>query len=267
MPFIRSLLLALFLTAIASADTIKVAAAISLKEALTEIGRAYTAGGGDTIEFTFGSSGQLMAQIKSGAPIDAFVSAANKQVDDLDKEGLVDASTRRVVAGNKLVLIVPAEAKVALKGFPDLLKPEVKRLAMGEPKTVPAGQYAMQSLKAMKSAEGLAERVVYGTNVRQVLDYVERGEVEAGIVYSTDARESGDKVRTVASADPATHEPIVYPAIVVKASPHAAAARKFVEHLGSDKAKAVLAAKGFTDGKAPAAAPASAPATTARAPA
>jgi molybdate transport system substrate-binding protein len=164
--------LGFLLPILAAAETIAVAAAISLKTRMADVAKAYKADTGDDVEFTFGSSGQLMAQIKNGAPVDAFVSAAVKQVGDLAKDKLVDDATRRVVAKNVLVLIVPADAKAPPSSFAELTDERVKRVAVGEPRTVPAGQYAAQALKAMKVDDKLAGCAVYGSNVRQVLDYV-----------------------------------------------------------------------------------------------
>lgn len=229
-----------------AAETVRVAAAISMKEAVTDIAKAYEAETGDKVTLTFGSSGQLAAQLKAGAPIDVFISAATAQLDDLDKAGLVDAATRRDVAGNSIVLIVPADGKVPLADFAALADAGIKRLAIGEPKTVPAGQYAQQTLNKLGLSQRLAGRLIFGANVRQVLSYVERGEVSAGIVYATDARESGAKVRVIATADPATHDPIRYPAAVTKTSKSPVAAKRFLDSFGGEKAKAVLAAKGFT---------------------
>lgn len=236
----------------AAAEPVRVSAAISLKDALAEAAKAYKVAGGGDVEFAFGSSGELMAQIKNGAPVDAFISAANKQVDDLSKAGKIDDATRRVVAGNRLVLVVPASAKAPPAGFKELADPGVKRVSIGEPRTVPAGQYATQVLKALKVDSALGDRLVYGSNVRQVLDYVERGEVAAGVVYSTDAKQSGDKVKVVATADAALHDPIVYPAVIVRNSRNKAEAQKFLDFLAGDKGKAILATYGFTDGTAPA---------------
>jgi molybdate transport system substrate-binding protein len=233
---------------LAYAETISVAAAISLKESISQVAKAFEADTGDKVEFTFGASGQLMAQIKTGAPVDAFISAANKQVDDLEKAGLADAGTRRTIAGNTLVLIVSSDATTPLSDFKSLTGAAVKRVAIGEPRTVPAGQYAEQLLKNLEIDQKLASRLVYGSNVRQVLDYVQRGEVTAGIVYSTDAKEAGNKVKVVATADPATHEPIVYPAVVVKGSKKRDVAIRFLDYLKSDKARKVFEARGFTPG-------------------
>lgn len=227
------------------AELINVAVAVSLKEAMGEIGYSYEAQSGDKIQFTFGSSGQLMAQIINGAPVDLYISAANKHVDQLAQLGLVDMATRSVVAGNALVLIAPAGAESSPRSFEDLADPRHKRIAIGEPRTVPAGHYAMQVLTKLKLTDALASRTVYGSNVRQVLDYVERGEVAAGIVYATDALESGDKVRVIASADPTWHEPVQYPAVIVKFSRKQAAVKPFQDYLSSPKAKSILIARGF----------------------
>lgn len=243
---IRCLLLSFLLGSSAPAETLRVAAAISLKDAVSEIAKSYEKATGDKVEFTFGASGQLMAQIKNGAQVDVFISAANKQVDDLVNDKLVDAASRQVVVMNSLVLVVPADSKDAPATFEALKEPNVAKVAMGEPKTVPAGQYAEQVLKALKLDESLKPKIVYGTNVRQVLTYVERGEVSAGIVYLTDAKESGDKVRVVATSDPKTHEPIVYPGVVVTASKKQDAARKFLAYLATTDARTIFEAKGFT---------------------
>jgi molybdate transport system substrate-binding protein len=241
-PFLACLLLVI---STARAETIRVAAAISLKDAVGEIKAEYESKSGDKLEFNFGSSGQLMAQIKAGADVDVFISAANKQIDDLAKEKLVDASSRRIVVMNTLVLVVPPGDAGAPASFEALADASVKKLAIGEPKSVPAGQYAAQVLASLKLSDKLGGRLVYGTNVRQVLSYVERGEVSAGIVYATDAKEAGDKVRVTATAGPKLHEPIVYPGVVVAASKKHDAAVKFLDHLAGPEAATILAAKGF----------------------
>jgi molybdate transport system substrate-binding protein len=192
-----------------------------------------------------------MTQIQSGAPIDAFIAAADKQVDDLAKAGLLDEATRRIVAGNALVLIVPPDAKDAPNAFEKLADSNVARLAIGEPKTVPAGRYAQQVLRSLKLIDKLSDRLVYGANVRQVLDYVIRGEVSAGIVYQTDAIEAGDKVKVVATADAKWHDRIVYPAVVIKASAGHDAAKRFLDYLATDQAKAILQSRGFTPAPSP----------------
>ncbi len=241
-----TILLCLLTTTIAHADTISVSVAISLKEAVTEIAKAYEEKTGDKVEFTFGSSGQLLAQIKAGQAADIFISAAQKQADDLAKDGLVLEGSKRIIAGNSLVLIVPQAQKNPVSDWKGLAKPEVKRIALGEPKTVPAGQYGTQVLKSLELTDAVKDKIVYGANVRQVLTYVEMGEVDAGVVYLTDARESGDKVKVIATAAPNTHDPIVYPAVVVKTSKKAETATRFLDFFATEKSKGILTAKGFT---------------------
>jgi molybdate transport system substrate-binding protein len=166
-------------------------------------------------------------------------------VDALDKEGLIDAASRRVIAGNELVLIAPTDSRT-VGGFSDLADPKVKRIAIGEPKTVPAGQYAVQTLQSLKLHDTLKGRLIYGANVRQVLYYVERGEVDAGLVYATDAKLSGDKVRIVATADPKLHDPIEYPAVILKEAKERKSAERFLDHLSSRKAQAIFRDAGFS---------------------
>ena len=186
--------------AAARGEVVHVAAAISLKDALTEIGKAYRHDRQIDVELSFGSSGQMLAQIENGAPIDDFISAANEQVDAVVKAGLADAQTRRIIAANELVLVTPRDSSLGLKSFKDLAAPAVHKIAIGEPKTVPAGHYATELLKKLDLEAAIASRIVYAENVRQVLAYVERGEADAGIVYATDAKISGEKVLIVTAA-------------------------------------------------------------------
>jgi molybdate transport system substrate-binding protein len=238
-------LLSLSILSAAGAAPLSVGVAISMKEAMLDIQKSFTEQGGGDIEFAFGSSGQIANQIKNGAPIDVFISAADKQVDDLIKSDSVDAATRQVVAGNSVVLIAAKDGKDSPRSFKDLAEARFAKIAIGEPKTVPAGQYAMQVLKAEKVADAVDERLVYGSNVRQVLDYVIRGEVAAAVVYATDAKQAA-QVKVVATADEKTHDAVRYPAIVVKASKSKEAARKFLDFLAGDKAQAILKGRGFT---------------------
>ena len=243
--------------AISQPDPLRVGAAISLQNVLQEIAAKYKQQTGRNVTFTFGSSGQLMGQIRNGAPIDLFISAAHQQVDQLAGEKLIAESSRRVVATNTLVLIVPADARDPPAGFKELAEARVRRLAMGEPRTVPAGQYAQQVLDHLKLADSLRDRIIYGSNVRQVLAYVERGEVDAGIVYRTDAIESGEKVRVIATAEPAWHSPIEYPAAIVTGTKQKESAALFLDFLRSEAAAAVLESHGFgVPGTAPVTKPA-----------
>jgi molybdate transport system substrate-binding protein len=240
-----TLILSLTLTAAAYADTVTISAAISLEDALKPIAKAYESQSTDQIQFNFGASGPLAAQIQQGAPVDAFISAANKQVNDLIKSNKADAHTRRVVVRNSLVLIVPAAESDPPKSFDDLTADSIHKIAVGEPKSVPAGQYAVQTLQNLKLFDTLSSKIVYTTNVRQVLDYVVRNEVDAGIVYTTDAKVAGDKVKVVATAAATLHDPIEYPAVLITASTHQSAAAKFLDFLQSPVAKDIFATQGF----------------------
>jgi molybdate transport system substrate-binding protein len=244
MPWIAPVLLT---AAAARGETITVSAALSTKETLQAIAADYEKATAVHVRFNFQGSGELEAQIEQGAPVDAFVSADDAEMDKLTAAGDTDPATRRVVARNRLVLIVPADS-AAPASFPasfEGLKAVTGKIAIGNPKSVPAGRYAEQVFKTLKLDSAVAGRLVYGQNVRQVLTYVERGDVAAGVVYQTDADVAGDKVKVVATADAAAHDPIEYPAVVVKGSAHAAAAGRFLDYLKTDAAMAVWRAKGF----------------------
>ena len=232
-------------TTAASADSVTVSAAVSLKEPLSNIASAYERDHATTVELNLGATGHLLAQIREGAPVDVFIAASDEQMDQAESQKLVDPATRRVIAQNTLVLIVPATSKLNLSSVADVAQPQVARLAIGQPRTVPAGDYAAQALRRVKLDEAIGNRLVYGTSVRQVLDYVERGEVDAGIVYATDARQSGGRVRVAAAVDPSLHRPIRYVAAVVSASSRADAAARFVDHLMTPAAQLELSAEGF----------------------
>jgi molybdate transport system substrate-binding protein len=227
------------------AEDISVAAAISLKESLEAIRQTYESTTGDHLNFTFASSGQLASQIQNGAPIDLFLSAARKQVDDLKKAGKGDDATACVFVSNELVLIVPIRGRVEIKSFDELGDARVQKLAIGDPKVVPAGQYAQELLDHLKLTEKLKVRIIYGLNVRQVLQYVQGAEVDAGIVYRSDAKLADKQVQVVATSDPGWHQPIEYWGVVVADSKHAAAAKKFLDYLQTDQAQAIFNTHGF----------------------
>jgi len=247
MSLLRAFIVLILVCASASAETtIRVGAAISLKDALTDLAGSFQKSTGDKVELTFGSSGQIQAQIRNGGDIDVFIAASRSQVRDLIKTDSVLPETQRVIAGNTLVLVVPADVKTSLDGFESLAGDSMKKLAIGEPKTVPAGAYAVEVLEKLGIYEKVHPRIVFGANVRQVLSYVERGEVSAGIVYGTDAKEAGEKVRIVATASEYLRSPIVYPAVVVKTSKKIDASKRFLDFLSTDQAKKTLTARGFS---------------------
>ena len=229
----------------AAAAPLTVSAASSLKEALLEAAEAFVARGGSQVQFNFGATGRLLAQIREGAPVDAWIAASDEHMRQGEALDLVDPASRSVIASNRLVLIVPRAGKGQVESFERLSDPAIGRLAIGEPRTVPAGQYAGQVLAALDLEASLQGRIVHGGNVRQVLDYVERGEVDAGIVYLTDAKPAGDAVRIVAEAKPNWHDPIRYVAATVRRSGRADEVSGFIRFLTSDAGQKILASHGF----------------------
>lgn len=229
----------------APTSTILVAAAVSLQKALQEVTPIYTkANPNQTVNYNFASSGVLEQQIQQGAPIDVFIAAADKQINSLQRQGLLVSGTQKILLTNQLVLVAPKQSTVSLTGFKQLTKPEIKRISIGEPRTVPAGQYATEVLKNLGILEQVKSKFVLGNNVKAVLTTVETGDVDAGIVYITDAK-SSDKVTIAAIADEKLHSPIHYPIAVLKSSKSLDAAKQYVEFLQSSPAKAVFKKYGF----------------------
>jgi molybdate transport system substrate-binding protein len=220
-----------------------VSAAASLTESFREIGARFDASHGGTTRFNFAASGVLIAQIGQGAPVDVFVSADPETVDRGVKDKLLDLGTRRDFATNSLVLIAAADSTAALTGVTDLAGPGVRHVAVGKPASVPVGRYTRQALEAAGLWARIETRIVYADSVRQALDYVSRGEAEAGFVYRTDALLAKDKVRIVTPVQ--DHAPVRYPAAVVQDSRQPAAARAFVDYLLGPEAQAILARHGF----------------------
>ena len=224
--------------------SLTVSAAISLSQALAEIKTVYQGSNPNvTITYNFGASGALEQQIQQGAPVDVFLSAATKQMDGLQQANLLLNDTRRNFLTNRLVLITPKNG-VVLSDFKQLTEARIKKIAIGEPKSVPVGQYAQEMLSKLGLWQQVLPKLVLGNNVRQVLTFVESGNVDAGIVYATDAKAS-TKVSVRATAAANLHSPIVYPLAVIRNSRNPAAAKAFVEFLGGERAKIVFLKYGF----------------------
>ena len=227
-----------------SNTSLLISAAASLKDILEEIKPLYQQSKPNVkISYNFGSSGALQQQIEQGAPADIFISAAKKQVDALEQKGLLVAGTRNIIAKNRLVLVVPKNS-VGITSFYNLKDAKVKKIALGEPRSVPAGQYAQQVLEKLKIWNQVKSKLVFANNVRQVLASVETGNAEAGLVYVTDAKIS-NKVKIVVAADEKYHSAIIYPLAVVKRSKNLAAAKEFSQFLSSEQAKTVFKKYGF----------------------
>lgn len=221
-----------------------VSAAVSLREALQEIAGLYRQRQTrSSITYNFAGSGTLQRQIEQGAPVDVFVSASPREMDALQAKGLVMTATRRNIAANEVVLIVPRNSH-AVSGFDDLAAPGVKRIALGEPASVPAGKYAQETLRSLNQWDQLQPKLVFAQDVRQVLGFVATGNADAGLVYRTDAQIT-DQVKLVAVASQSLHSPIVYPAAVLKSSNDPELAEQFVKFLVTSEAQAVLARHGF----------------------
>jgi molybdate transport system substrate-binding protein len=230
----------------ASAHELTLSIAISMKEAVEEIGRGFAASHpGVTLRYNLGSSGELQKQIEAGAPVDLFISAGQRQMDELEKAGFIVSASRRALARNVLTVIKPADSRVDIGKTADLLDGRVKRVAIGNPKIVPVGQYSEESLRALGSWERLLPKLVFAENVRQVLDYVVRGEVDAGFVYTTDIVTRAASVKETFRPPEDTYRPVVYPAAVVAASKQQALAQAFIGALVSRDGQTALARLGF----------------------
>ncbi|MDJ0531258.1 MAG: molybdate ABC transporter substrate-binding protein [Xenococcaceae cyanobacterium MO_207.B15] len=225
-----------------------VSAAASLKNVMEEIEPIYQQEHPETeIIYNFASSGSLQRQIEQGAPVDVFICAATDKMDALEKQGLLLTETRRDLLKNQMVLVTPAsnsKSNLKLDNFEDLTTKKTTAIALGEPKSVPAGKYAQEVLNSFKIAEQVNSKAVYGKDVRQVLNYVATGNVDAGIVYRTDAKVS-DNVQIVATAPENTHSPVIYPIGVIKDSDQPEAATELIKFLTSSEAQAVFEEYGF----------------------
>ncbi|APW38352.1 molybdate ABC transporter substrate-binding protein [Rhodoferax koreense] len=239
-----SLVAAMVLPFAASAEQITVSAAASLTDAFREIAPKFEAARpGHTVRFNFAASGALLQQIQQGAPVDVFASADQETMHRGVDQKLVAAETRRNFATNSVVLIEPAKDGPGLKALQDLAGAGVRRIAIGKTATVPVGRYTKEVLDSARLWAVLEPKFVQADSVRQVLDYVGRGEAEAGFVYRTDAAIMGDKVRVVLTAT--GHTPVSYPVAVVADSRQKALAQDFIAFLATADAQAILARYGF----------------------
>jgi molybdate transport system substrate-binding protein len=244
--FFSSVILDINLSSAEPANEITISAAISLKNAFEEIGKIFEEKRPRTkIRFNFGASGDLARQIEGGAPVDVFASAAQKDMDEIDKKGFISSGTRMNFAGNSMVLVKPGMSQIRMELFEDLRKAEVKKIVIGNPKSVPAGRYAGEVLKYLHLWEVVKEKLVFAEHVRQVLDYVARNEVDAAMVYSTDAMIRLKEVRIVVKAPDKSHQPIIYPIAIVKGSKNQSLAREFTALVLSAEGRNVLNKYGF----------------------
>jgi len=228
----------------AAAVELVVSAASSMTGVVSEMSKRFEARHPDiTIIRNFAGTGVLLQQILYGAPVDVFLSANSAYMEKARRQGAVRPETLRVIAANSLVLAVPKREKISISGPADLTDDGIKRIGVGNPATVPAGQYAKQALEKRRLWQPLADKLIFGGNVRQVLDYLRRGEVDAGFVYRTDAMLFPDKITVVTVVD--GHDPILYPAAVITSSRWPEQARLFVDFFATPEGSEVLRRYGF----------------------
>lgn len=226
--------------------TLTISAAASTKDAMEEIKKLYQNENSNvSINYNYGGSGALQQQIEQGANVDIFFSAATKQMDALQQKSLILDNTRKNVLGNTVVLITKSDF-TGVNSFTDLANSNIKNVALGDPSSVPAGQYAEEILTTLNILNTVKAKAVNGKDVKQVLTWVESGNADAGIVYGTDAKTS-NKVKVVAVASKDLYKtPVVYPIAVIKNSKNPDAAKAFIKFLASSKAKQVFEKYGFS---------------------
>ncbi|MBP7141477.1 MAG: molybdate ABC transporter substrate-binding protein [Opitutaceae bacterium] len=230
--------------AAAGAAEITVFAAASLSDALAAIATRYESLSGDTIRFNFGASSTLARQIREGAPADVFFPADEAKMEELVRAGLIDPAVRLPLLSNSLVIIIPVNAGESFAGPGDLLGKSVRRLALAEPQTVPAGIYAKEFLEKAGLWKDLRHKIIPTENVRTALAAVAAGNAEAGIVYKTDARIS--KAVKIAFEIPRAEGPrIIYPVALLRSSKQPVAARAWITYLTGVDARAVFTRFGF----------------------
>ena len=228
---------------------LNISAAVSMKDALAEIQTNYQKKAPHVkLVYNLGASGSLQKQIEQGAPADIFISAAPKQMNELEAKNLVIKATRKNLLENKLVLIAPKDSTLSISKLEDLQNDTVKQISIGETKVVPAGQYAEQALKKLGVWEKIQSKIVFAKDVRTVLTYVDTGNVDAGLVYKTDAAAS-KKVKILATAPDGSHAPIIYPAAVLTGTKNQKAAEEFLSYLAGPEGKSVFEKHGFVMGK------------------
>lgn len=222
-----------------------ISAAASLKDSFEELKNIYVSENENiSITYNFGSSGTLQKQIEQGAEADIFVSAANKQMDILKNENLIVNDSLFTLLENTVVLVVPNDSDLTISDFKDLTNDSIKKIALGEPSSVPAGQYAEEVLTNVGVLDQVKGKGVYAKDVKEVLTWVESGNVDAGIVYGSDSKAS-DKVKVIVTASEESHSPVSYPAAVISESKNQDEANKFLDFLCSDKSKEVFEKYGF----------------------
>mgnify|MGYP000959701339 CR=1 FL=1 len=222
-----------------------ISAAASMTDALNEVKEEFKKEHpGILLTYNLGSSGKLVQQIESGAPTDVFISAGKSYVDKLEQKDLIIKTSRFNMAKNELVLVGNKEQRIKISSFQELAQLKDKKIAIGNPESVPAGKYTEEVFKHFNILNKVTDQLVMGSDVRQVLAYVESGNAEVGVVYASDALIS-EKVQVLATSDAAWHSPIVYPCAIVKTSTKQSEAELFLTYLKGEKSQEILKKYGF----------------------
>lgn len=224
---------------------INVFAAISLTDALTEIGDQFTEDEQIKVYFNFGASTTLQRQVEKGASADLFISASSQQIDDLNKLDLLEDNSRSDILANNLVIVSDIKSDIQLDTINQLHNPTISRVAIGQPEIVPAGTYAKEALLYYDLWAKLKPKLILGIDVRATLAYVAAGNVDLAIVYETDTT-LNDNVKVVYKIPSKAHTPIVYPAVILRSSKQKQIAHRFVNYLKTSRAMTIFEKHGFT---------------------
>ena len=218
---------------------------MSLTDSLTEVSQRFSAERNVKVYCNFAGSSTLQRQIEKGAPADVFFSASPKQIDALEGDGLLSEGSRQDILSNRLVLVAPVNSSLSMTDVAMLAQESIRRIAIGEPNSVPAGIYGREALTHLGIWPAVQPKLIPSTDVRSTLAYVESGEVDVGIVYQTDAAIS-KKVRITYQFPDSSHSPIVYPAAVLRDTGHKALAQAFLNYLQTAEVAAIFEKYGFS---------------------
>lgn len=234
-----------FLFIACSGEELVIFGAMSLTDALAEASQRFGEVQNVKVYCNFAGSSTLQRQIEKGAPADVFISASPKQIDALQRDGLIYEDARQAILSNRLVLVAPVDSSLSMTDVGPLAQDSIRRIAIGEPNSVPAGIYGREALTHLGVWTAVQPKLIPSTDVRSTLAYVESGEVDVGIVYQTDA-EFSKKVRIIYQFPESSHTPIVYPAAVLRDTGNKVLAEAFLEYLQTSEVTAIFEKYGFS---------------------
>lgn len=222
---------------------LNISVASSLKESIIAIKEEYE-NSNENIELiiNYGSSGSLKQQIENGAPCDLFISAGKSQIEELENKNMIIENTNKILLKNNLVIISPKAS--TLKNIYDIEKEEVKYIGIGYPESVPAGSYAYETINSLNLENKIKNKLVYAKDVKEVLAWVQLGNIDAGFVYSTDVK-NNKQIKIIENIKEEYHSEIIYPMAVIKDSKNIKESKKFQEFLLNEKAKRIFNEYGY----------------------